>query len=275
MEFKMKYCYLALLLNFFIANVFADTLKVSENIEVYSGDKNLKVSVVRILPLESNKALLMVSGIDHELNKIVFEYDIATDGGHRRFKTQLAGRDYYALVESSRWGSKYQTFHLPNSKANEEIYLSFDEELSSKADAQELLKKHLKQESEGLLAKLQEFNRENENSNVSKKLEKQQTIINETCPNPITLSIDLDSISDDVIKKYSVALYCGNAFDQVVRLCKSDESKTWVTSNINSIECRFGQKLRLRLDDKKLHYQTYPEGPNQRDFVKQNLINIM
>ena len=153
------------------------------------------------------------------------------------------------MIESSRWGSKYQTFHLPNSKANEEIYLSFDEELSSKADAQELLKKHLKQESEGLLAKLQEFNRENENSNVSKKLEKQQTIINETCPNPITLSIDLDSISD--------------------------ESKTWVTSNINSSECKLGQKLRLRLDDKKLHYQTYPEGPNQRDFVKQNLINIM
>ena len=139
--------YLLLLLNFLAVSVFANVSEVSENIEVFKCDRNLKVSLTRILPLEKNKALMMISGIEHKLNNIVLKYDIETNGNYKRFKTQFEGSDIFTLVDSVQ-GSEHPSLSLPGIKSK--LYLSFDNDLSSNASSAELLKKHQQQKSEGV-----------------------------------------------------------------------------------------------------------------------------
>lgn len=248
-------------------------LNLSKNVEIYRGEGNLRVTLVRILPLDSNKALLEISGIDHELNGLVFNYDLTINDGNRRLTTDIYGRRYSSFVESKGWGGKSQSVYIPGQRDG--LTLSFDSDASKAAKASSLLKKHKKQSAEGQLSAVQLFDREKEMKETNIVLENAEKELEQVCGKSIKVSVDWSSISDEVIKDYSVASYCGNASDAVISACGDATKKIWVGESIDLVSCEFSKSLKLKLTNKELIFKTAVDAANQGDFVRQNLLNLM
>ena len=257
---------------FFSIHAFAD-IDVSKNVEVYQGEGNLKVTVVRVLPLESNKALLEVSGIDHELADLVFMYDLKLHDGNRRLTTQIYGRSYNSFVESSGWSSKNQVLYMPG--VRDGFDLVFDSEASDNAKSSSIVKRHKKQVASGKLAAISEFSRSREQASINASILKKEQRLESSCGKAVKLNVNWESISDDTIKAHSVSAYCGEAVDIISSFCGKDDKKAWVVDSIDAISCEFGDSLRLKLESKNLIFKTVVDEPNQADFIRQNLRNIM
>lgn len=267
----MKPIYLAFCL-LLSAQAFAQS-DVSDNLEVYRGEGNLTATLVRILPLESNQALLKISGIDHELSGLVLKYDVTMNDGNRRLTTDLYGRRYSAFVESKNWGGKSQSLYLSGQRDG--FALRFDAEASKATKSSDLLKEHKKQDADGKLAAVKFFNRDKEVKEINTAIEKIENELEQTCGKAIKVNVDWESISDDIIKEYSVSGYCANASDAIESACGDEKKKAWVTESIDSISCKFSDAIKLKLQDKELIFNTATDAPNQGDFVRQNLLNLM
>lgn len=247
-------------------------LKLSDNIEVYRGEGNLRVAVVRLLPLEDNQALVRISGIDHELNGLVIQHSVDTRDSNRRFMTKMHGRDFSTLVETTSWSYKSITLYLYGERKG--LSLAFDQEGSKAINADELSNAHIRQASEGLLAKVQNFDRDMEIQVANERVSNIESKIAEACNTDIDLKIDWSSVSDDMIKELSVVGYCSSAMNRVNEICSDDSGKAWVKKSISSVSCEFSDKLKLDLVGKKLRFKTTPDAANQSDFVKYNLMNL-
>ena len=248
-------------------------IDLSKNVEVYKGEGNLTVTMARILPLDSNQALLSVTGIDHEVSGLVFKYDLTVENGNRRLTTDIAGRRYNSFVETSRWGGKVQTLYIPGKR--EGIHLYFDSEASEKVKPSSLLKKHKQQGKSGELSAIQLFNRAKEEKSTNAKLTQKQEKVEEACGKAINVTVDWATISDDVIKEYGIAGYCEAATNSVISLCKDEPKKAWINQSIDVISCTFGDSIKLKLENKNLLFRTATEESNQNSFVKQNLRNLI
>lgn len=248
-------------------------INLSENVEVYRGDGNLVVTLVRVLPLEKNQALLEISGIDHELSGLVFNYDLIVSNGIRRLTTNLYGRRYTSFAESKIWGGKRTTLYLPGQRDG--FPLSFDSKASKAVKPSSLSKRHKNQTAAGTLSAVQTFDRDREIKEINTALESTQNELQEACGKAISVSVDWDSISDDTIKGYSVASYCGAVSDAVVNACTDETKKAWVGESIDLISCQFSKSIKLKLVNKELMFKTAVDASNQDDFVKQNLLNLM
>jgi len=258
----------------FSIQAFAE-INLSDNVEVYKGDGNLTVTLVRVLPLDSNQALLSVSGIDHELSGLVFNYDLTFDGDNRKLTTDIYGRRYNSFVETSSWGRKRQTLYIPGKRDGANLY--FDSEASESAKPSELLKRHKEQKAAGKLSAVQLFNRSKEEKETTTALIKTQESLEKACGKSINVSVDWSTISDELIIENSVSGYCSEATSAVESLCKDKNvtKKAWIKKSIDTISCEFGESMRLKLDSKKLIFKSVIDESNQRDFVKQNLRNLI
>lgn len=248
-------------------------IEVSENVEVYIGDGNLTVTLVRTLPLDANKALMRISGIDHELNDIVFLYDVAKNDNGRRLTTKLSGRQYTPFIESQRWGRASQELYLSGNR--NPIPLGFDRDASGSADTSSLVTAYQEQASSGKLKSLQQFNRKAEIAETEEEISKQTAGLQKKCGKELPIKVEWSDISDDTMLKFSVSGYCGSVFEGLDQTCSTDEGKAWVTNNVDAIACSFGPKMRLELDQKTLMFMSETNTPNQRDFVRYNLMNLM
>ncbi|WP_437879754.1 hypothetical protein [Pseudomonas sp. LRF_L74] len=247
----------------------ASALELAKFPQVFDAANGISVKVA---PSTDNKqALVQISGINHELNDVVFLTEVKTPRRDElAYTTTLDGSRYNLLHKSNDWGSDYYALYLPGTK---EQGLRFNENASKATKPAELLALYEQQKGKGVQEKLATFDREKRVRHYQERLEETDKSASDSCGATIKTEVDWQAIDDPLLKTTSVASFCGEVANQLDNLCGSDSAFKAQAKTIKGIECRFDSAMKLREQDGVLQFTTAKDAPNQGDFVKNFLLN--
>ncbi len=237
--------------------------------KVFSGPEGERVAVVPLSPVESKKALLHVQGTDSELDGKVLPYEVHESGDDVRYTTQRQGRGYSTLVVRSSGGRRRYTLYVPNRRDG--ITVSFDEARTNTLKAEEVYALHQKQQADGTLTRLMAFDRKGEMAGAEQTLAESVKSLNAACGTSVKATIDWSSISDELLKTYSIPSYCGSPLESLSKLCASAEGKKAIQAQAREFTCRFGDALKLEVQAGRVSWTTAKDAANQEEFATKYL----
>ncbi|KPA88134.1 MULTISPECIES: hypothetical protein [Pseudomonas] len=113
---------------------------VADKVLAYSGQQGVKVWTLRIGERSDNQALVQVEDVDHDWNLRIQKMNVEKTAKDTRYSTTVDGQKFVVLILQEGWGELY----LPGeSKA---LTVGYDENLSSRGDAQAFLTEYLKKQ---------------------------------------------------------------------------------------------------------------------------------
>ncbi len=239
---------------------------------LFTGEDGIRAQVVELKGGE--KAFIKVTGSRSEVEGKVLEHEIREDGRRLSYITQIRGRDRYTLVRTKplRGGKSQWKLYL-GAKYPNGVKVSFDEEGSPNVPGAKIYTEHYAQRGEGSLAKLQEFNRKDEEAEEEKELAEKAAFLAKKCKLQVKVAVKWDGISDDDLKKYSISSYCGNALDAMRDLCEdNDMARAYLKQNIRKMECRLGGERSFKVAKGALAWSESFEGTNSRQFARKSLL---
>ncbi|MCD5987933.1 hypothetical protein NLO88_10935 [Pseudomonas syringae] len=113
--------------------------EVADKIFAYSGEKGVKVWVLRIGDRSANEALVQVAGVDHEWNLRIQKMKVENTNKDTRYSVQRDGKPYEVLRLDRDNGELY----LPGE--SHELRVSYNDELSMTGRPQWFLTEFLDQ----------------------------------------------------------------------------------------------------------------------------------
>ncbi|WP_239469849.1 hypothetical protein [Archangium violaceum] len=233
--------------------------------KVFSGPEGEQVAVVPLTPIESKKALIQVQGTGSELDGKVLPYEVRESGDDVYYTTQWRGRSFSTFVIDTHAGRKTNYLNLPGQR--DSLKVSFDEARTKALKAQDVYALHKKQQSDGTLTKLMAFDRKAETAQAEEGLAESVKSMNEACGTSVKVTLDWGRISDDLLKKYSIASYCGTPFESLRRLCESAEAKKAIQAQVKEVSCQFGEALKLEVQAGRVGWTTALDASNQEEFA--------
>jgi hypothetical protein len=238
-----------------------------ESGKVFSGTEGEQVAVIPLTPVESKKALLYVQGSGSELDGKVLPHDVDDSSGDGvNYATELHGRGYWTLVVRSNGGRRSYSLNVPGRR--DSINLTFDEARTKALKGDEVYALHQKQKADGTLTRLMAFDRKAESAQAESGLAESLKAMNEACGSSATVAVDWNSIPDELLKKYSIASYCGAPFESLQRLCgESAEAKKAIQAQVKEVSCRFGDALKLEVQAGRVSWTTSKDAANQEEFA--------
>jgi hypothetical protein len=259
----------SLLLWSIVAN--AEALKPSKYPKVFKGDEGVVVTVVPLMPESTNKALVQVSGIDDEdLDGKVFLHEVQDQGRSKAMTLVVDGTERTRLRAEREYWWKSFNLYLPNKQDSVSLY--YDEKLSKAANGNKLLAQYNKSDKK-IQDKMAKFNRQANEARHNEELAKLDKETSATCGSSLKTTIAWKSISDDVLKKYSIYSFCGEVADRLDSLCRDDAKLKPNAKKIAKVNCQFGPKLKLSRAGDTVNLIVEPETGNQEDFVASFLKN--
>lgn len=250
-------------------------MNASEYARVYKGDGGLEITVVQLLPLEDNRALIEVKGIENEFDKLVIEHEIRKESRTgRAYVTQYKGKDFYTLRVDNAWRGESWTLWLPN--VGHELSLRYDEEASKTRKPEDLVNKHVRLRDEGALKKVHDFVRNDALAERQARFVKELEDFHAKTDDKIEVEIDWSSISDEHLKTYAVESFmatAANGLERLLRGSKADAYRPRILDRIKRIDCRFGECMRITFRDGVVTWTTHPTETNQDDFAYNVLMN--
>ena len=254
-----------------------DILKVSENVKVYKGDAGVKASVVLALPIESNRALVELSGTDTALDKRVRLHQKEEGNRGHAWTTPYKGEDWHTLrFEKDPWSGEQITLWIPGQRDG--VRLAYDEEASGKVSADDLLNRHLRQVQEGVLAKLADFDRGERVAEQKEGFDSVRADAEKVCETSFEATVDFDAITDAQLMKYSVQSYFGAPLEAMRRLADSSEKAFYlprIQQRVKRVSTTVGPRPTLTLRDGELRFTTAFESANLGDFALYVLRNAL
>ena len=120
----------------------------------------------------------------------------------------------------------------------------------------------------GLQAKMAKFDRPRREAQLKEQMVENMTGFTKDCGGTIQINVDWKSISDEILKKYSVSSFCAAPVDSMAYHCRASEgNKKAVAGKVDMVNCSFGAKLKIDLAGKAINLVVEPETPNQDDFM--------
>lgn len=233
--------------------------------KVYSGPEGEQVAVVPLTPIESKKVLIQVQGTGSELDGKVLPYEINESGEDLYYTTQWRGRDFSTFVIDTYASRKTNYLNVPGRRDG--LKVSYDDARTKALKAQDVYALHQKQQADGTLKKLMAFDRKAETAQVEQSLAESVKSMNEACGTSTKVAIDWDSVSDEVLKKYSISSYCETPLESLRKLCESAEGKKAIQAQVKEMSCRFGEALKLEVQAGRVGWTTALEASNQEEFT--------
>ncbi|MET0402920.1 MAG: hypothetical protein ABW123_10975 [Cystobacter sp.] len=234
--------------------------------KVFVGSEGEQVAVVPLTPEEDKKALLLVQGTGSELDGKVLPYDVEQKGQDVRYVTQLHGRRFvtlYLLVSGER-----RRYYLNVPGRRDDTPVTFNEARTQALKGEDVFSQHQKQKGQGLLTRLMAFDRKGEEADIEKQLAESAKRTNEACGSKSLALVEWPTISDDLIKEYSIASFCSTSFDALRSLCgASAEAKKVVQTQMKEVSCRFGEAMAAKVESGRLTWTTNKDGSNQQEFL--------
>ncbi len=234
--------------------------------KAFSGPEGEEVALVPLTPREDKKFLVRVQGTGTEFDGKVLPhtaYDSSSGGTVRvTYSTERQGRDYATLVVR---GSSYELY-VPDRRNG--IPLKYDEARTQKLKAEDVYAQYQKQEKDGTLAKLMAFDRKAEQAHHDSAYAAQLQALNTSCGTAVAGSIDWSSVSEELLKGYSISSYCESPLTSLRKLCDvSNEARRTVQAKVKQIDCRFGPALEPRLEASRVVWTTAKDASNQDEFA--------
>ncbi|KFE68701.1 hypothetical protein [Hyalangium minutum] len=244
--------------------------------KVYSGSEGEVVAVIPLTtagPKGEKQVLLSVQGTDSEFDgksmlHVVHEQNRGVD-----YITQYKGEDFYTLIMREAYGSKKYEVWVPGRR--KAIIVSFDEKRTQALKGEDAYGQYEKLKKDGTLAKLAAFNRPEREAGQQEGFTKALKEMNEACGTQVTATIDWKSVTDDIIKRYSIASYCGNPLESLGKLCGTPVGKRVISAKVKQYRCQFGPEMKLELNGSAVSFTTQQDASNQEEyatkFFKENL----
>jgi hypothetical protein len=244
--------------------------------KVYSGAEGVAVTVVPLTtegPKGEKQALLLVQGTDSEFDGKAMLHSINETNRGADYITQYKGEDFYTLV--MRGSSSAKSYELWVPRHRDALKVAYDEKRSEAVKAEDIYDKYQKLQKDGTLAKMAAFNRPEREAANERGFAELLKGMNDACGTKMTAAIDWKSVSDEVIKRYSVSSYCGNPLEALRRLCETPVGRRIISAKVKKVSCQFGKELKLDIQDGAVSFTTEQEAANQEElaseFFKKNL----
>lgn len=240
--------------------------------QVYSGPQGIEVVLA---PAKDGKeALMRVSGINDPIDQVIFLGKLEQRGSSTQaYVTPLDGRDYGLVHKQANTygGGERVVVYLPGQRAA--TALSFDEKKSKALKTAELETTYLRQQKEGLQARLARFDKDKRVAFANGELQRADQTASESCGSLVKTTVDWNSISDEQLKALSISGYCGEVASQLDTMCRSTPAFKTKAASLGQVSCSFGPELKLRADNGRVVFTTQQDAPNQGDFIQQFLRN--
>jgi hypothetical protein len=238
--------------------------------KVYTGRDGESVSVVPLTtpgPKGEKQALLAVQGSNSDFDDTPMLHSVSEQDRGTSYITRYKGSDFYTLVLRESHGAKKYELWVPNHR--NVIIVSDDEKHTQELKPADIYSRYEKLRDNGTLAKLMNFNREERQSSQWEGFTKVLKSMNEACGTHVEATIDWKSISDDILKQYSIASYCGNPLEALTRLCGSPVGKRIIQTKLSKYSCQFGPELKLEANAGGVNFTTQQDAANQEEFATQ------
>lgn len=228
--------------------------------KVFTGPEGEEVALVPLTPRESNKFLVRIQGTGTEFDGLVLPHE-STDSG-KSYSTERHGRGYTTLLMRGQRNELYVTGRRDGTP------IKYDEARSQKLKAEDLYAQYQKQEKDGSLAKLMAFDRKGEMARHDSAYAEQLKALNTSCGAQVAGTIDWSTVSEELLKVYSISGYCESPLTSLARLCDvSEEAKRTVQAKVKQVDCRFGPALEPRLEAQRVVWTTAKDASNQDEFA--------
>jgi hypothetical protein len=241
--------------------------EVSEHVRVYRGEDGLRVTLVPLIGEEPEQALIEVTGLPNDFDRLVLRYEKSPRGRDRwSYHTTYRGGEFHTMWRNrSQGGTRVQIFLPGAGRDSRDVH--FDEEASAEVDPHDLARRHAAIVADGTVAAMAEFDRENREARNDEEFARRlaRDLENACDADPVPASIDWSTVSDEQLRSYSVAGqgYCGAVSAGLVRLCRHEAGREIARTRVRAIHCEMGDELSLSLsDDGKLTWTGDFEGMN-------------
>ncbi len=238
--------------------------------KVYSGSEGESVAVIPLTtpgPKGEKQAVLYVQGTDSEYDGKAMLHSLDEQSRGFNYITQYKGEDFYTLQMRENYGSKRYELWVPG--RSKEISVSFDEKRTQALKAEDIYNQYEKLKKDGTLARMAAYNRKERETQQQTGFTEVVKAMNDACGTKVTATIDWKSVTDDIIKKYSIASYCGNPLEALKDLCATPVGKRVISAKVKSFTCQFGPELKLDVKAGAVSFTTQQDAPNQEEYATQ------
>jgi hypothetical protein len=248
----------------------AHAIELARYPQVFATAKGVEVT---ILPTADEKqALLKITGVNHVVDNVVFLADAAPRSRDSvAYTVTFNGVAYTPVIKMPTYGGERYAFYLPGATA--ESRLSYDEQRSKSADPAEIQALYEKQAAQGVQTRLARFDREKRLEVLRKQLEETDASAAKACGAPIKTTVEWDTVSDKDLRELNVSSYCGTPAEEMARLCNEAPRFQVRSSRLAKVQCRFGDDMKIRIENGQTVFLTTREAPNQGSFVRTFLLN--
>lgn len=235
--------------------------------KVYSGPEGESVAVIPLTDADAHggkQFLLHVQGTGSVFDGKALLHSINEFDKHANYFTQYRGEDYSTLTMRDR-GSKRYELSVPGTKDG--LTVTFDEKRTQALKADEVYGLYQKQKADGTLGKLAAFNRKERETGQEQGLAEELKLMNEACGTQVSTAVDWKSVSDEVIKRYSISSYCSSPLTALRRLCESAVARKIIKAKVKKLSCQFGPEVKLELEGDLVRWTTAQDASNQEEFA--------
>jgi hypothetical protein len=238
--------------------------------KVYAGSEGESVAVIPLTtpgPKGEKQVLLAVQGTGSEFDGKPMVHAVNEQSRGVNYITQYKGEDFYTLVMRESSGSKRYELFVPSHR--DAIIVSFDDKRTQALKPEDAYAQYEKLQKDGTLAKLVAFNRKEREDSQRQGFSEVAKAMNEGCGTQVVASVDWKSVTDEILKRYSVSSYCGNPLDALRKLCESKVGKRIIQAKVKTFSCQFGPELKLETKDGAVSFTTQQDAANQEEFATQ------
>jgi len=229
-----------------------------EGAKLYTGPEGMKVTVVRLSGDPS--VLLYVQGSDTHYDGKALPATQEADGDRTRYCTQYAGRDMCPFHAVTRYGGRSYVFYPGGNRT--EISLQWDEKGSSQLKPEEVVTRYEAQKKDGTLAQFMAFDRPAEQASNEAAITENVTKAQGKCGTAFPLRVQWASVTDDVLKSYSVASYCSAPLEALETLCDYPSARDVLVKGVKEVSCTFGKEVGFALENGMVRWTTSTSGYN-------------
>lgn len=220
---------------------------------------------------DKKQALVKVTGINHDIDGIVFLTDLKPHGSNSAYKYTFDGTERSLVSVDDGYRCCSYTLYIPDTRDG--TYLSKKEE-SNPAIVEDLKAQYEQQLAKGIQVELANFNREKHLKYQQKNISAANDQVNKQCGLKIKTNLNWESISDANLKEYAVGSYCAQVAKEMAYMCENSQNFKNDIAQFNNIECKFTDELKLRKNGNTIIFKTAPKAPNQGEFIKSYLLNL-
>ncbi len=251
----------------------AQAIELAKYPQVFVADKGMEV--VLAPSADGTQALMRVSGINDPIDQVVFLGSVEQQGNSREvYVTKIDGRSYGLVrkeIHPYRGNEQYVAY-LPGQRDG--MVLEFHEEKTKALKLADLKASYERQKKAGVQEKLARFDRSKNLASAQNELAKADQEASASCSTPVKTNVDWNTIDDEKLQTLSIGNYCGVVASELDSMCRNTPDFKSIAAGIGLVRCSFGQRLKIRMENRQMVFSTEKDAPNQSDFVRQFLRNL-